>query len=417
MRLESALFSGQSGIDAHGKAIAVIGDNISNVNTTAFKESDVQFADILTVSSDGAPGSSVDEAGGGVFVSEVKQNFNVGVLEQTGRALDAGIDGNGFFVVGDPASPLLTRAGNFSLDGTGNLVTADGYNVLGLPSGSTTLGPLNLYNLNLTASATTTGSAVGNLDAGLPITTVPTNPTTFQEVSRASSFMQSFTVYDSLGAPREIPVAFFKTAAGTWKAQAYIDGGQTANGTAGTPVKIGAETELKFSESGALTGAVTITANPAYGNGAAAGNFTIDLSKMTQFASASSISNFSQNGQGVGNISGYEIRANGEIYAQLDNGDPKLIATLQLANYPNTEGLERLGGNIYRPLPEAGTAAIGSPGTGSLGNIGGASLELSDVDLATQFTDLIIVQRGFQANAQVVTKTTEMLQTALGMLR
>lgn len=418
MRLESALFAGASGIMAQGQGIAVIGNNISNANTTAYKESRVEFSELFPKTPDGNSNTAIPDAGSGVKVSEVKEIFVGGVLEGTGRSLDAGIDGDGFFMVGDAASPLLTRAGNFSLDKTGNLVTSDGSTVLGLPSGSTQLGALNLYNLNLTASATTTGAATGNLDAQAAITTVPANPTSFKEVAKAASYFQSFTVYDSLGAARDISVAFSKTAAGTFSAQAYIDGAQVGQ-TAGTPVKVGAAVTLNFTETGSQApgAAASIVGTPAYNNGAAAGNFTIDLSKFTQYASPSTLTNFTKDGQGAGNISGYEIRKNGEIHALLDSGDSKLIGTLQLANYPNKDALERIGSNLYKPLAEAGTATIGSPGTTSLGNIGGASLERSTVDLATQFTNVIILQRAYQANSQMFSKTAEMLQQTIQMIR
>jgi flagellar hook protein FlgE len=416
MRLETALYTGASGIQAHGQAIAVVGNNISNANTTAYKESRVEFSELLPKSIEGGSRSSGEDTGSGVKIAEVKELFTGGVLEGTGRSLDAGIDGEGFFLVGDAASPLLTRAGNFSLNGDGNLVTADGATVLGLPSGSTALGAINLYNVNLTPTATTTGAAGGNLDASLPVTTVPANPTTFNEVAAAASYTQSFSVFDSLGATQDISVAFFKTAPGTFSAQAYIDGADVGQ-TAGTPVKVGAAVTLNFSETGVQTATSAIVGTPAYSNGAAAGNFTIDLSKFTQYASPSALTNYVKDGQGSGNVKSYEIRKDGGIYANLDSGSSKLIGTLQLANYPNKDALERIGSNLYKPLTEAGTATIGGPGTGPLGTIGGASLERSTVDLATQFTNVILLQRGYQANAQMMTKTSELLQQTLQLIR
>ena len=419
MRLDTALFAGASGIQAHGQAIAVVSNNISNANTTAYKESRVEFSELLPKSQDGGSSIATPESGSGTKISEVHEIFTGGVLEGTGRSLDAGVDGEGFFMVGDPANPLLTRAGNFSLDKTGNLVTADGSQVLGLPVGSTTLGALNLYNLNLTASATTAGSAAGNLDASLPVATIPANPASFREINENASFLQTFSVYDSLGAARDISVAFYKTGNGAFSAQAYIDGAEVG-GTAGTPVKVGNAATLNFSDKGIQDNpgtAATIVGTPAFNNGAAAGNFTIDLSKFTQYASPSSISNYTKDGQGAGNIKGYEIRSNGEIHAQLDSGSSKLIGTLQLASYPNKDALERIGSNLYRPLADAGTATIGNPGSGPLGTTRGQTLEQSTVDLATQFTNVILLQRGYQANAQMVSKTAEMLQQTIALIR
>lgn len=416
MRLETALYTGATGIQAHGQAIAVVGNNISNANTTAYKESRVEFSELLPKSQDGGSSVAGPETGSGVKVAEVKELFTGGVLEGTGRALDAGVDGEGFFLVGDVASPLLTRAGNFSLDNDGNLVTSSGALVLGLPAGQAQLGAINLYNLNLTASPTTAASATGNLDASLPVATVPANPTSFREIAAAASYTQAFSVFDSLGAARDISVGFYKTGAGTFSAQAYIDGADVGQ-AAGTPVKVGAAVTLAFNENGVQTGAATIVGTPAFGDGAAVGNFTVDLSKFTQFASPSTLTNFNKDGQGSGNVKGYEIRKDGGIFANLDSGDSKLVATLQLANYANKDALERIGSNLYRPLAEAGEATIGNPGTGPFGTIGGASLERSTVDLATQFTNVILMQRGYQANAQMMTKTSELIQQTIQLIR
>ncbi len=419
MRLESAVFSGASGINSHGSAIAVVGNNISNSNTTAFKESRAEFAELIGKSFEGGSTTADDYyAGSGTQIINVRELFSAGVLEGTGRTLDAGIDGEGFFMVGDPQSPLLTRAGNFSIDNAGNLTSASGLPVLGILEEGGALSPLNLYNLNLTAQATTQVTARGNLDATSPVTQLPNAPADFQAIGKLASFQQSMSVYDSLGASHDITVAFFKTAAGTFTAQAYIDGSETG-GTAGTPVAVGNPVTLNFSETGQITNpeAAVISAAPAFAGGAAAGNFTIDLSGFTQYASPSSSSNVTKNGQGAGNIKNYEIRSDGGIYAQLDTGDYKLIGTLQLANYPNKDALERIGTNLYRPMENAGDIITGSPGDSSLGAVKGGMLERSTVDLATQFTNVILLQRGYQANAQMMNKATELLQQTLQLIR
>lgn len=419
MRLDTALYSSSSGMQAHGQAIAVVGNNISNSNTTAYKESRVEFSELLSESQEGGSNIRIPTTGSGVKVAEVKELFKEGVLEGSGRQLDAGIDGEGFFMVGDAASPLLTRAGNFSLNKVGELITTDGQTVLGFPAGSNQLGALNLYNLNLIASATTAGSATGNLDARFPIKTVPPNPTSFDEIKSNANFIQSFSVFDSLGSTHDISVAFFKTANSTFTAQAFINGAEVGQ-AAGVPVKVGAAATLNFSETGVQlppATAATITGTAAYNNGAAAGNFTLDLSKFTQFAAPPSLTNFTKDGQGGGNIKGYEIRNNGEIHARLDSGGSQLVGTLQLANYTNRDALERIGSNLYKPLVGAGLATFGAPGSGLLGKTRGQTLERSTVDLATQFTNVILLQRGYQANSQMISKTAEMLQQTIALIR
>ena len=420
MRLESALISGREGISSHGQAISVVGDNISNVNTDGYKTSRVEFADLLPCGASGDPASTDEAVGCGAYVTDVRQVFDQGMLESTGRTLDVGIDGGGFFIVGDSANPMYSRAGNFSVNVDGNLVNGLDQQVLGYAPGATTLSPLSLNNINLTGSVTTTASLTGNINASLPLTTVPANPQTFQELGQAASYVATMDVYDSLGQSHNVSVNYFKTGMNTWTVQAYMDGGDVG-GTAGVPVKVGTDATLTFNTSGALDAAnaanAKITATPAYGNGAAGGNFTIDFSKFTQFASASSLSGLAQNGQSAGNVKNFEIATDGGLYANLDSGARQLVGTIQLANFTNVDGLQRSGSLIFRSSEDTGTISVGTPGNGAFGKLMGGTLERSNVDITNEFVDLVVLQRGSQANSQTLQVGNELLRDTIALMR
>jgi flagellar hook protein FlgE len=163
MRIESALISSQQGLDAHGKAIAVIGDNVANSNTVGYKASRTEFRDMLSIGPDGVDTAKLPASGSGAAIQRVRQLWEGGSLDETGRALDVAVDGNGFFMVQDSSGVYLTRAGNFQIDQSGYLVNSTGKQVLGFPSGSTTLGAIDMINLN-TSGAPTTQAAINGGD-------------------------------------------------------------------------------------------------------------------------------------------------------------------------------------------------------------------------------------------------------------
>jgi flagellar hook protein FlgE len=411
MRIESALYAGREGLQAHGQAISVVGDNISNSNTVAFKESRIEFSNLL-------------EIGSGVQVQGVRQTSSPGVIESTGRSLDAAIAGGGYFVVGTEDQQLYTRAGNFSVAEDGTLVDASGKSVLGYKAESTTLDTINLYNIDSTGAATTSSTLNGNLSSSAPIQEAPANPATFAALKQGSSFIGSMTVYDSLGQSHDITVAFTKTAAGngasTWIAQSYIDGGEVG-GTAGTPVQVGGNATLTFGSNGSIEAAsqaaAVITGAPAYGNGAAAGAFTIDFSKMTQFSVGSQVTGVVQDGQSSGSVKDFRFDSDGSLYAILDSGSESFVARLPVATFRNVDGLERIGSNHYVASDEAGDVTLANAGVGNAGQIDGSALERSTVDLAAQFVDLVLYQRGYQASSQTLSTASELIKNTIALMR
>lgn len=427
MRLESAMYSSREGLTAHGQAIAVIGDNISNAETTGYKAARVEFGDIYAENL-GSKESGPLEVGSGARIQRVRQIHTNGEAVMTGRNLDVAIGGEGFFIAGDATDPYYTRAGNFQLDKEGYLITADGKSVLGATTSTnatdgtttTTLGKINLVNLSTGATATSSATLKGNLSSSSAITTVPAAPATFKELNAAASAIQNLEVYDSLGNRREVVLAFFKTASNTWTAQAYVDGAEVG-GTAGTPTKIGEKAGIVFQGDGSLAEAdkagANLAASAAWADGANAGSFTIDFSGYTQTANPSELKNKTQNGRGAGSIESYQIMSDGGIFATLSNGQTVQVSTLALAKFQNVDGLERAGSTYYRATEESGEGTVGVPGQSGLGDVQGGALERSTTDLSTQFVDLIVFQRGYQANSQMLNTTGQLIRDTLSLIR
>lgn len=416
MRLESALYSSQAGLEAHGQAISVIGDNVSNANTTGYKSSRTEFADLL------GDQSGTVSVGAGARIQRVRQIHETGIIEDTGRSLDMAIAGNGFFVVGDDTQQYFTRSGVFAVGLDGNLIDAEGKTVLGY-SGATSeeLGEINMVDVNLAGQATSTGQIFGNLDASqTALPNAPTNPDSFLALGQGSSFQANMTVYDSLGAAHNITVATTKTATNTWVAQAFIDGGDVG-GTAGQPVQIGQNVTLNFGSDGSIPdankAAAVITCAPAYGNGSSAGNFTINLGEMSQYSAPSQLLSVNQDGKGVGNISDYNIDNDGKITAVLDSGVSVLIGRLPVAMIRNVDGLERVGNSLYALGATAGDVDYAQAGAEGAGEIKGSALERSTVDIANQFINLVLYQRGYQANSQTLNATNSLIQNTIGLIR
>ncbi len=421
MPLESAVYASQTGLQAHGTAMSVIGDNVSNANTIAFKAGGVKFSDILGDGlEEGNSSSATPVTGDGVVAADVLIDHSVGATEVTGRSLDVVIDGEGYFSVGDATNPIYTRAGNFLIDENGLLASSTGQNILGFTGTGTTLGTIDMLNLDVSGTPSSEINVSGNLNSGEAITTVPAGPATFAEIGAAANFVSNVTSYDSLGGDHNILVGFFKTAANSWTAQAYIDGAEVGQ-EAGIPVQVGADTVLTFETTGQISAAnaaaAVITATPAYSGGPAAGNFTIDLSRYTQFAGNSLTSAITQDGQGTGDISDYRLGADGSINAVLTNGTEVLVGSLPIANFNNKEGLVRVGNASYQETQASGTASFDAAGVGGRGSVSTGVLELSNVDLAKEFSDMVIFQRGYSASSQVLSQAIDMIRETISLIR
>jgi flagellar hook protein FlgE len=408
------LFAGRAGIQSHGTGISVLADNIANANTTGFKYSRADFADLVAGN---LSGGSTLVPGSGSQVNSITPVLTQGTFEFTGRGLDAAIDGQGYLVVADTGgsgSRYYTRAGNLQIDTEGNLLNQNGYQVLGFPSsGAGGLQALNVNN-RATGSVDTAGVSIGgNLDASSPI--LPADATSFSTLNDTAQFSTFLDVFDSLGGSHTVTVYFFHTAANTWQARGFVDA-DDVGGVAGAPSQLFNVT-MSFDNAGqrTLIGAPDATATPAWDNGSAAGSIGFTFDPFSQFASSSSINNISQDGTGTGNVVGFQIEESGTVFAQLDNGQTAAIGIVALASFANPEGLRRVGGSLYSETTTAGEPVIGRPNTGNFGSIESGALELSNADIASDFIKLISLQRGFQGSSRIITNINDLLNEIVNL--
>lgn len=386
-----SLYSGISGLRSHQTMLDVTGNNIANVNTTGYKSSAVQFQDTLSQLIKGATGpqaaaggSNPAQIGLGVQVAGISTNFTQGSAQATGRATDLMISGDGFFVENVGGNTVYSRDGSFDFDATGKLVGPAGELIMGWtatngainPGGA--LGPIVLdKNAIAPAVATTAATMTGNL---------PGDATT------GTSLERDIQVYDATGAAHQLSLTFTKTAAG-WDV-AGTNGAATATGS------------VAFTN-GAITSGTSLTV----------GGVAVDLSGLSGFASLSNATISHQDGRTSGTLQSYSISADGTLVGSFSNGATEPMARVALATFANPGGLEKAGGSTYRASIDSGTAALGTAGSAGLGSLQSGSLEMSNVDLSQEFTNLIVAQRGFQANARIITTSDQVLQDLTDLKR
>jgi len=388
-----SLYSGISGLRSHQQMLDVTGNNIANVNTVGFKSSSTVFQDTLSQMTQGAGGPQTGiggtnpaQIGLGVQVAGVSTNFAQGSAQATGKATDLMISGDGFFVTRLGNDTVYTRAGAFDFDADGRLVTADGKIVQGYPATNGVVnenGALSDIVLPLDAAApavrTTTAGVTGNLPS---------------ETAVGATITRDATVYDASGAKHTMSIAYQRTAAG-WDVTA-TDG----QGTSAT-------SSITFGANGALTSGGTL----------AVGGIAVDMSQLTGFASLNTASIASQNGHEAGSLQGYSISKDGTVVGSFSNGASLAIGRIALATFANPAGLEKTGASGYRATANSGTASVGAPGSPGVGQLASGTLEMSNVDLSQEFTNLIVAQRGFQANARIITTSDEVLQELTNLKR
>jgi len=394
-----SLFSGITGLRAHQTMMDVVGNNIANVNSVGFKSSNVVFEDTLSqqLRSAGAPtdtsgGMNPAQVGLGVKLAGVNTNFGQGAAQLTGRSTDMMIQGDGFFVTQASGQQLFTRAGAFSLDATGNLTTPDGAQVLGWNDhgGVDPTQPLEGVHLPIGTlappKATTSVTVGGNISAG---STPPTALST------------TIDCYDAQGTKHPLKVTFSATAnANEWNLTCDDNGSPAGS----FPVSFNPTT-------GALKSPQTIDVTF---NGITA---KVDLSGVTQYAGSNTLAATDQNGSPMGSLQGFTISPDGVIEGVFSNGLRRPMAQVAMANFNNPPGMEKVGNSSYRATTNSGNPLIGTSGTGGRGMISGGALEMSNVDLAAEFTQLIVSERGFQANSRVITSADEILQDLVNLKR
>lgn len=414
------LLSARSAIRAHGRGISVLADNIANQNTPGFKASRAEFSDLLLGSLSGT-----SQIGSGSMLSGVTPMLTQGSFEFTARGLDLGIAGNGFFVVEDPSgAQLYTRVGNFEIDAAGYLVDANGYHVLGFPSGSSGgLQALNLGGFSQGAAETSLVAVSGNLDASSPLVPPASLPTpgvsTFSEYEVSAALSTQIEVYDSLGQAHTVSTYFYHTAntpTPSWNYRVVVDAGETG-GPAGIPDEL-ASGNLSFQSDGTRTlplPASDATLNPAWVNGASASSIDLSFSAFTQFSSASYVSSVSQDGLSTGSVQGFTVRADGTLEAVLSNGQNTSVGRVALASFANSEGLLRTGDSHFARSSTSGEVVLGTAGDASFGGIESGVLEGSNVDVAADFIRQIRYSRGFQGNSRIISRLDELLEEIIGL--
>jgi flagellar hook protein FlgE len=428
MSISNSLFTGASGLGAHGDAISIVGDNIANASTTGFKSSRASFEDVL-----GGTGANGQRYGNGVRMSGAEVQFGQGSIQQTGRPLDFAVRGNGFFVVagnhdGQDGS-YYTRDGDFQLDNTGTVIDGEGLKLQGYlidaqGNVSNSLGDLAIGGQSA-PNATTKLSLKMNLDSGAATPAAawdPANPTA------TSSYQTSATVYDSLGATHRVDLYFRNDGAGSWEYHAMVDGGDVTGGTKGTPTEIAAGT-LAFDGAGALqTTAVTTPASASFIGATANQAIAFDFGDptatggtgragVTQDAGASSVTGLTQDGFAAGELSDITTDNDGTITGVFSNGQSRPIARLALATFQDNEGLRRAGNQLFSETRASGQPLVGQAGSGSRGAISSGSLESSNVDLSNELVTMIAYQRAFQANAKTITTADDMLAEVSNLKR
>ena len=422
----NGLFAGRSGIASHGMAISVAGDNISNANTVGFKMSRASFEDIMA--GEGILGKQV---GSGSQIGAVQTVFEQGTLEFTGRPLDLGISGNGFFILANGLDRSYTRAGDFKIDSAGFITNQNGLAVLGFPSdGSGALAPINVNNIEQASIATNEVNIAGNVNSASSTVDVGAIPApgpaippvvTYADINGFAEYSTVIDVFDSLGESHPVSLMFFHTGANEFTVRAYVnneDVDPTASLTvSGYPRFIG-EKVLTFGGNGQrnpafVAGTPDLTMTIDWNNGADQSVTDLNFNPMTQYAAASNILSVSQDGKGIGSVNSISIGQDGRVSALLTNGQTSVIGSIALANFSNPEGLLRLGKNELGVSVASGDAIYGKPGTGTFGSIKAGTVELSTVDIASEFVRIITLQRGFQASTRIITTINQLLNDVI----
>lgn len=433
MAIFGALGTARSGLVATGAALSVIGNNIANVNTVGFKGSRTEFADLLSAQ---GGGGSAGKIGLGTRIGNISASFTQGNIESTGRPTDLAIEGNGFFVVGTGDGNVFTRAGNFSLDNTGKLVTFQGLPVQGFALndlGTAVGAPADITVTGASSQplATTLIELKSNLRADAPLITGGFVGTTFDAAYASSNFTTSINVFDSLGAKHTVNLFFTRTGDNTWDYNVGVDAGETTGGVPGELLAVG-NGSLEFNEDGSLQTLTEGTPVTVTFSGAAPQAIAVNfgtpnpdivanpgegIDGITQFAGPSAVGFQSQNGFGAGQLLSLEFSEAGIVTGVFDNGQTRPLFQLALANFIAPGGLTPLGNGMYRESVDSGSPAIGQPQAGGLGTIIAGAVELSNVAIAQEFIDLISTQRSFQANARVITSSDTLLNDLINIVR
>ena len=394
-----------SGLNAASADLAVTANNIANSSTTGFKSSRAEFADLFAVTPFGVSSTAT---GAGVKVSSVAQQFSQGNIDFTDNNLDLALSGDGFFTLSDGGALAYTRSGSFQVDNQG-YVHSNGARLQAYPplaNGGFNTGGLSDLRLSTHESPP---RATSDIDLNLNLPADATAPATAFDPADATSYNNttSMTTYDSLGAAHTTSFYFVKdAAANTWTMHARTDGE-----VVGTPHT------LSFDSSGALVtpaGGVVDFDGYMPDTGAAQIDLAVNLSTATQYGRSFS-SSYTQYGYTTGSLSGIDVDAGGVVSARYTNGESIALGQVAVTNFANVQGLQKLGDTSWAETSASGGAQRGTAGSSGFGAIQSGALEASNVEITEQLVKMIIAQRNFQANAQMISTADQVTQTVINI--
>lgn len=440
--MDTGFYTGLSGLKVHSAALGVIGNNLANVNTVGFKGGRTIFSELFAASGVGGVNGGFGSTGSGaplqvglgVQLSAVQQLFHQGSLQPTDVVTDMALLGGGFFMMRDGEGlPVYTRAGNFSFDNQGFLVDPSGLQVQGfldkdgngriIPSGTPAAIQVPA-GLVAPPQVTSYFRPELNLNAGARVA----NTTTGQLPETHSS---GLSIFDSRGAQHDLTIQFTPIDTGTdgvadeWSYEVRIPSADMAAPTGTNGYDVLASGTMTFDGAGQLTlptANVNITV-PAFANGANGQDVEWRLFDdnaqpvVTGYASASANTGLTQDGYGLGRLRALNVDNDGLISGVFTNGQSLELAQLAVATFNNPGGLYKAGQNGYSASIGSGPAVLGPANTGGRGSVASKALELSNVDITEEFTDLIVTERGYQSNARVITTADQVLQEAIAIKR
>ena len=404
-----------SGLNASSTSLQAISNNLANMNTDGYKAQSTVFSDVFYQNLGSSGNANPIQVGFGTRVEAMSTNLTNGPVSSTGISSNMALNGSGYFVTSNRAGALsYTRAGDFTTNVIGQLATADGDLVMGYPA---------------VGGVVTTNASLQPINVGTGTTTpaTPTSSFSFTTNLNASTVIGAtysptpINVFDSLGQAHLLSVTYTKTGTNSWSYNVTVPSSDLASGT-GTATSVGSGT-LTFGTSGALLSPSSPISFPIgpFADGAAAMNPSWQLSNsssgslLTQTASVSSTTAQTQDGYAAGTLSSFSVLQDGTVQATFTNGQERAIGQIAIASFANPEGLALGGTNRYAPTASSGQPVIGSAGTGGLGMIVGSSVEQSNVDVATELSDLIVAQRSYEANAKAITAFDQVEQDTIQM--
>lgn len=405
-----------SGLTADATALSAIANNLANQNTTGYKDTQVLFSDLFYQNLGTTGAGNPIQIGAGAAVGSMPSMFTQGSVQSTGVPTDVAIQGDGFFAVQQNGVISYTRAGDFSVDSNNFLVTSSGQQVLGYPAAN---GVVN------------TGGAVAPIQIGAGTISPPTATGNVQittnldaSATAGTAYSTPVTIYDSLGTSHTLTFTFTNTGPNAWSYSLSLPPGDYTPAAGSTlPAGVVAQGNLTFNGNGVLTspaGNVTGITVPNLTDGASNLTFNWNLYNgttptLTQVAAPSSTSSTQQDGSASGTLTDFNIGSDGTITGSFTNGTTAPLGQIALASFADEQGLQRLGDTDYAQTLASGQAVIGIPGTAGRGTLSGGALELSNVDIATEFANLIVAQRAFEANAKAVTTFDTITQDTINL--